>query len=88
MKTDQVLDYFQAESLLGPEFSAGWVRRPRRHIKSRGETVRQKIHQLALELYQEYFAALQDQPRSVIMKLQVSGFFRFCLFRKEASLFF
>lgn len=57
--------------MLGPEFGSGWVRRRIRKFKTlRTESLKQKVHVLAKELFENYFEPVQSQPRSVMMKLE------------------
>lgn len=61
---------------LGLDFVTGWAARGGgRRLKFRIETQRQKIHDLARELWEQYLKEAKTKPRDVLIKLQQSASF-------------
>lgn len=62
---------FMAESTLGSIFMTGWVARGGdRRLRFRAEAQKQKVQELAKELYDVYLKETQNKPREVFVELQ------------------
>lgn len=61
---------FTAETTLGNDFNNGWPsRKGKKRFKSKIEALKEKIKNLAKDIYESYFHSAQQQPRSTVAKL-------------------
>ncbi|XP_071795349.1 E3 ubiquitin-protein ligase HECTD1-like isoform X3 [Asterias amurensis] len=60
---------FTAETSLGPEFSTSWTGKRGKRLRSKVEQVKQKVKNLARELYDCHFKAAESHPRDIVAKL-------------------
>uniref|UniRef100_A0A0K2TN15 E3 ubiquitin-protein ligase n=1 Tax=Lepeophtheirus salmonis TaxID=72036 RepID=A0A0K2TN15_LEPSM len=60
---------FTAETLLGPEFSSCWTGKKTKRLRSKVEAIKQKVRNLALDIYEEYFKVAQSKPRGIVIRL-------------------
>ena len=54
---------FTAETLLGPEFAAGWTSRKTKRFRGKAEAVKQRVKTTARDIENNYFRLAQAQPR-------------------------
>ncbi|XP_054154199.1 E3 ubiquitin-protein ligase HECTD1-like [Oppia nitens] len=60
---------FTAETSLGSEFSAGWLGRRGKRLRSKLEALKAKVRTQAKEIHETYFKTAQSTPRSTVAKL-------------------
>uniref|UniRef100_A0A914XRQ8 E3 ubiquitin-protein ligase n=1 Tax=Plectus sambesii TaxID=2011161 RepID=A0A914XRQ8_9BILA len=66
----QTRHVFVAESTLGPEFVTGWTARGGRRLRFKVEAQKQKLADLARELWDGYLKEARGRPREALIRLK------------------